>query len=98
MAEIDLGKVVGTDGRDGLTPSIDPMTGHWMIGDADTGVSAGGKDGEKGKDGRDGKSAYEIAVEAGFSGTLEEWLASLKGEEITAMGYDATLEVLNREE
>ena len=81
MAEIDLGKVVGTDGRDGLTPSIDPMTGHW-----------------KGKDGRDGKSAYEIAVEAGFSGTLEEWLASLKGEEITAMGYDATLEVLNREE
>ena len=27
-----------------------------------------------------GKSAYEIAVEYGFSGTEEEWLASLKGE------------------
>lgn len=27
-----------------------------------------------------GKSAYEIAKEAGFQGTKEEWLASLKGE------------------
>lgn len=30
--------------------------------------------------GEDGKSAYEIAVENGFAGTVEEWLASLKGE------------------
>lgn len=29
--------------------------------------------------GADGKSAYEIAVENGFSGTESEWLASLKG-------------------
>ena len=28
-----------------------------------------------------GKSAYEIAVEHGFSGTEQEWLASLKGEQ-----------------
>lgn len=27
-----------------------------------------------------GKSAYELAVEAGFEGTLEEWLESLKGD------------------
>ncbi|MDU0075994.1 hypothetical protein RUW00_05390 [Bacillus sp. IS1] len=27
-----------------------------------------------------GKSAYDIAVDNGFSGTVEEWLASLKGE------------------
>lgn len=26
---------------------------------------------------RPGKSAYELAVEAGFTGTLEDWLASL---------------------
>lgn len=26
-----------------------------------------------------GKSAYELAVDAGFAGTLEEWLASLVG-------------------
>lgn len=29
--------------------------------------------------GADGKSAYQIAVEHGFSGTETEWLASLKG-------------------
>ncbi len=28
----------------------------------------------------DGKSAYELAVEEGYTGTLEEWLASLKGD------------------
>lgn len=28
-----------------------------------------------------GKSAYQIAVEAGFEGTEEEWLASLEGED-----------------
>ena len=30
--------------------------------------------------GADGKSAYQIAVEHGFSGTETEWLASLKGD------------------
>ena len=37
--------------------------------------------GGNGKPGKDGKSAYEIAVENGFKGTEEEWLASLKGEQ-----------------
>ena len=32
-----------------------------------------------GSDGSDGKSAYEIAVENGFTGTEEEWLAMLAG-------------------
>lgn len=32
-------------------------------------------------DGADGKSAYEIAVEQGFTGTAEEWVASLQGED-----------------
>ena len=32
-----------------------------------------------GAQGADGKSAYQIAVEHGFSGTETEWLASLKG-------------------
>ena len=38
-----------------------------------------GAPGAKGDDGANGKSAYELAVEAGFTGTLDEWLASLKG-------------------
>lgn len=33
--------------------------------------------------GADGKSAYEIAVDNGFEGTVEEWLGSLKGESAT---------------
>lgn len=35
--------------------------------------------------GQDGKSAYEIAVENGFVGTEEEWLASLKGADGTSI-------------
>jgi len=32
-----------------------------------------------GIDGQNGKSAYELAVENGFEGTVEEWIASLQG-------------------
>lgn len=37
----------GLDGNDGLTPTIDPNTKHWMIGNTDTGVVA---EGQAGKD------------------------------------------------
>ena len=37
------------------------------------------KGGEPGSDGKDGKSAYEVAVENGFNGTVDEWLVSLIG-------------------
>ena len=39
-----------------------------------------GYDGNDGANGQDGESAYEIAVDNGFVGTEEEWLASLKGD------------------
>lgn len=32
--------------------------------------------------GKDGKSAYDIAVDNGFIGTQQEWLDSLRGEDI----------------
>lgn len=35
--------------------------------------------GSNGKDGENGLSAYELAVQSGFIGTLTEWLVSLKG-------------------
>lgn len=43
-----------------------------------------------GKDGVDGKSAYEIAVDNGYPGTEQAWLASLKGDkgDIGASGKD----------
>ena len=47
----------------------------------------------------EGKSAYEIALEEGFEGTKEEWLASLKGEkgEKGAEGKDCTEALLELE-
>ena len=35
---------------------------------------------KKAAKGEDGRSAYEVAVDNGFVGTVEEWLASLKGD------------------
>ena len=36
-------------------------------------------DGKNGRNGTDGKSAYQIAVDGGFTGTESEWLISLEG-------------------
>ena len=38
-----------------------------------------GATGQDGADGQDGASAYDVAVQAGFDGTPEQWLASLVG-------------------
>jgi len=38
-----------------------------------------GANGLNGLDGRDGKSAYQLAVAGGFTGTVEQWLKSLRG-------------------
>ena len=39
-----------------------------------------GLDGEKGDTGEDGLSAYELAKQEGFNGSLTDWIKSLKGE------------------
>lgn len=44
--------------------------------------------------GGDGKSAYELAVEKGYSGTLDEWLDSLQGKSFT---YDDLTDVQRAE-
>jgi hypothetical protein len=50
-------------------------------------TSISGNDGNDGEDGEDGASAYEIAVENGFVGTEQEWLASLKGDQGDSLDY-----------
>lgn len=45
----------------------------------DAGADGIGSPGADGKDGVDGKSAYELAQDNGFQGTMQEWLASLVG-------------------
>ncbi|WP_242557170.1 collagen-like protein [Bacillus sp. HU-1818] len=41
-------------------------------------TGATGAKGATGVAGKDGLSAYELAVQQGFTGTLDEWLSSLK--------------------
>ena len=39
-----------------------------------------GDPGDQGPTGSDGLNAYQIAIDGGFIGTIEEWLASIKGD------------------
>lgn len=49
--------------------------------------------------GEDGKSAYQLAVELGFVGTEEEWIASLKGKDgAPAEGSYMKVEIMDRNE
>lgn len=55
--EFDDGSIIPVDiplPKDGITPTIDPTTKHWMIDGKDTGVIAEGKNGIDGQDGADG--------------------------------------------
>lgn len=68
----------GANGKDGIngTNGKDGVDGK----DGTNGIDGkNGANGIDGKDGENGKSAYEIAVANGFSGTESEWLKSLKG-------------------
>ena len=50
--------------------------GNWYVGDEDTGKPS------RGDKGPDGKSAYQYAVEGGYTGTEEEFTAKLAAESI----------------
>lgn len=71
----------GENGQNGTTPVIGveqdtdglyywTLDGEWLTDDEGSKILA---------QGMAGKSAYELAVENGYRGTEEEWLASLKG-------------------
>ena len=60
----------GPKGDDGTTPHIDSTTGNWFIGNTNTGIKAQGVD---------GKSAYQVWLDDGNSGTISDFLNSLKG-------------------
>lgn len=48
----------------------------------------------RGQDGKAGKSAYEIAVAAGYQGTESEWLESIKGQDGVSVA-DASIDENN---
>lgn len=60
----------GAAGADGITPTIG-ANGNWYVGQTDTGVPATGQD---------GKTAYQYAVEGGYTGTEEAFAAKLASE------------------
>ena len=60
----------GAAGADGITPTIG-ANGNWYVGQTDTGVPATGQD---------GKTAYQYAVEGGYTGTEEAFSAKLAAE------------------
>lgn len=71
----------GENGQNGTTPVIGveqdtdglyywTLDGEWLTDDGGSKILA---------QGMAGKSAYELAVEKGYRGTLDEWLASLNG-------------------
>lgn len=67
----------GKDGKKGEQGERGPQGLPGEKGDP----GADGANGQAGIDGENGKSAYEIAVENGFMGTVKQWLESLKGED-----------------
>lgn len=84
--ELQGGKmlVASPDGRNKI-PKLAP-TGAFLFNNADGDnmwalikPKVGTIKGEKGDKGADGKSAYEVAVANGYTGTQAQWLASLKG-------------------
>ena len=85
----------GTDGKDGITPTIGE-NGNWYLGDTDTGkpsrgtTGVPGKDGAKGKDGADGKSAYQYAQDGGYTGTETDFMAKLAQEILSGTTDDIT--------
>ena len=92
----------GADGRGIVTVSLDGGDLYVTYSDSATPVRIGtvrgekgdkgdpGAQGEKGDSGVDGKSAYELykAAYPDYTGTLTEWLASLKGD--TGRGIQKT--------
>lgn len=62
-----------------LSKLVEELKNHPGTGGGSGAPGEKGDKGDPGADGVDGKSAYELAVENGFNGSMSEWLASLKG-------------------
>ena len=80
----------GKDGKDGISPAVtvtETETGATVSVTDATGTTTAelhngtkGDKGDTGSRGADGKSAYEVALQNGFTGTEADWLESLKGQ------------------
>ena len=71
--------------RNGFTGTeaewLESLKGEKGADGKDGAEGAAGADGADGADGANGKTAYELAVDNGFTGTEAEWIASLNGKD-----------------
>ena len=78
----------------GIKPGMFFEKGDYFIMRTGSFDFLGGLGGGSGTPGPAGKSAYQLSVQEGFTGTLAEWLASLVGEsaydEAIASGFTGT--------
>lgn len=78
-------KAQGEKGSDGFSPTVTATVVSngvdITIIDKNGNQQVGIRNGTDGANGTDGKSAYQSAVDAGFEGSEEDWLASLKGQD-----------------
>lgn len=83
----------GQPGKDGITPTIG-SNGNWFLGETDTGKPSRGVTGDtgptgatgaQGPAGTNGKSAYQYAMEGGYTGTEEAFAAKLAQEMPTTL-------------
>jgi hypothetical protein len=77
------------EGKDGVTPHIDPETKHWFIGDQDTGIVAEGKSDDSGNQGgggyqppQDGIPKKDLSEEV--RGLLAKAESALQNADLTA--------------
>ena len=77
--------------RNGFTGTeaewVESLKGEKGADGADGADGDTGADGADGADGANGKSAYDLAVDNGFTGTEAEWVESLNGKD----GVDGTI-------
>lgn len=71
---------------DGITPSIGD-NGNWYVGSTDTGKPSRGA---AGTPGANGKSAYQYAVDGGYTGTEAEFAEKLAQEQLTGTTNELT--------
>lgn len=83
VEQVDIAVVVGPRGPAGEPGPEGPQgpAGEAGASGATGPAGAAGERGPEGDPGADGPSAFELAVDGGFTGTLTEWLASLVGPE-----------------
>lgn len=81
--------VDGQPGKDGITPTIGD-NGNWFLGATDTGKPSRGATGAQGPAGTDGKSAYQYAVDGGYTGAEAEFAAKMAQEQLAGTTNELT--------